>query len=135
MSPSPSVRFSPTPAVVTLTSMVTEGMLDNNIRSGTEPITLEGENLTLGEGDKLYMKLYDDLDERYVEVPSTYVKRNTSAAIDLGDDVNDPIWAWIGENCQPTEEHDRITVKLVSHGGVPSSEPQTVTATAVVQFA
>jgi len=126
---------APDPAVVTLASMVTEGMLDNNIRSGTEPITLEGENLTLGEGDKLYMKLTDDLDERYVEVPSAYVKRNTSAAIDLGDDVNDPIWAWIGENCQPTEEHDRITVKLVSHGGVPSSEPQTVTATAVVQFA
>ena len=126
---------APEPAVVTLASMVTEGMMDNNIHSGSEPITLKGENLTLGEGDKLYMKLTDDLDERYVEVPSAYVKRNTSAAIDLGDDVNDPIWAWIGENCQPTDEHDRITVKLVSHGGVPSSEPQTVTATAVVQFA
>ena len=129
------LRVEDPPATVTLRTMITEGMMDNNIRSGTEPITLEGENLTLGEGDKLYMKLYDDPDESYVEVPSAFVKRNTATAVDLGDDVNDPIWAWIGENCMPTEEHDRITVKLVSHGGVPSSEPQTVTTTAVVQFA
>ena len=123
------------PATVTLRTMKTEGMLDNNIRSGSEPITLEGENLTLGEGDKIYMKLTDDTDGSYVEVPSSFVKRNTAAAIDLGDDVHDPIWAWIGENCMPTEEHDRITVKLVSHGGVPSSEAQVLTATSVVQFA
>ena len=81
------------------------------------------------------MKLTDDTDGSYVEVPSSFVKRNTAAAIDLGDDVHDPIWAWIGENCMPTEEHDRITVKLVSHGGVPSSEAQVLTATSVVQFA
>ena len=123
------------PTTVTLRTMITEGMMDNNIRSGSEPITLEGENLTLGEGDKIYMKLTDDADGSYVEVPSSFVKRNTSAAIDLGDDVHDPIWAWIGENCMPTEVHDRITVKLVSHGGVPSSEAQVLTATSVVQFA
>ena len=129
------LRVEDPPATVTLRTMITEGMMDNNIRSGSEPITLEGENLTLGEGDKIYMKLTDDADESYVEVPSSFVKRNTSAAIDLGDDVHDPIWAWIGENCMPTEEHDRITVKLVSHGGVPSSEAQVLTATSVVQFA
>ena len=128
------LRVEDPPATVTLRTMITEGMMDNNIRSGSEPITLEGENLTLGEGDKIYMKLTDDADESYVEVPSSFVKRNTSAAIDLGDDVHDPIWAWIGENCMPTEEHDRITVKLVSHGGVPSSEAQVLTATSVVQF-
>ena len=99
------LRVEDPPATVTLRTMITEGMLDNNIRSGSEPITLEGENLTLGEGDKIYMKLTDDADESYVEVPSSFVKRNTSAAIDLGDDVHDPIWAWIGENCMPTEEH------------------------------
>ena len=129
------LRVEDPPATVTLRTMITEGMMDNNIRSGSEPITLEGENLTLGEGDKIYMKLTDDTDESYVEVPSSFVKRNTAAAIDLGDDVHDPIWAWIGENCMPTEEHDRLTVKLVSHGGVPSSEAQVLTATSVVQFA
>ena len=126
----------PVPATVTLRTMKTEGMMDANVHYDTNPVTLEGENLTLGEGDRLYMKLYDDTDDRYVEIPSRFVKRNTSAAIDLGADAGDDnIWNWIDQNCQPTEEHDRLTVKLVSHGGVPSSDPQTLTATSVVQFA
>ena len=126
---------APEPATVVLRTAVTEGMMDNNIRSGSEPVTLVGENLTLGEGDTLWAKNYDNGDEDYVEIPLTFVKRNTSTAIDLGDDVNDPFWAWLGEQVEFTEEHDRITFKLVSHGGVPSSEPQVRTCTAVVQFA
>ena len=129
------LRVEDPPATVTLRTAVTEGMMDNNIRSGSEPVTLEGENLTLGEGDTLWAKNYDNGDEDYVEIPLTFVKRNTSAAIDLGDDVNDPFWAWLGEQVEFTEEHDRITFKLVSHGGVPSSEPQVRTCTSVVQFA
>ena len=129
------LRVEDPPATVVLRTAVTEGMMDNNIRSGSEPVTLEGENLTLGEGDTLWAKNYDNGDEDYVEIPLTFVKRNTSAAIDLGDDVNDPFWAWLGEQVEFTEEHDRITFKLVSHGGVPSSEPQVRTCTSVVQFA
>ena len=126
---------APEPATVTLRTAVTEGMMDNNIRLGSEPITLEGENLTLGEGDKLYARNADYSDDDYVEIPSRFVSRNTATAIDLSEDSGDSLWAWLGEEVEFSEEHGRITFKLVSHGGVPSSEPQTVTVTAVVQFA
>ena len=129
------LRVDDPPATVTLRTAVTEGMMDNNIRLGSEPITLEGENLTLGEGDALYAKNADNGDDDYVEIPSRFVSRNTATAIDLSEDSGDSLWAWIGEEVEFSEEHGRITFKLVSHGGVPSSEPQTVTTTAVVQFA
>ena len=125
-----TVKANTMPATVVLRTAVTEGMMDNNIRSGSEPVTLVGENLTLGEGDTLWAKNYDNGDEDYVEIPLTFVKRNTSAAIDLGDDVNDPFWAWLGEQVEFTEEHDRITFKLVSHGGQAGTRAQTTTLTA-----
>ena len=127
-----TVKANTMPATVTLRTAVTEGMMDNNIRFGSEPITLEGGNLTLGEGDAIYVKNHDD--EEFEEVPSHFVKRNTATAIDLGDDVNDPFWAWLGEHVTPSEEHDAIDFKLVSHGGVPSSGPQVLICTSVVQF-
>ena len=41
-------------------------------------------------------------------------------------------WGWFEDFDGFDSEHHGITLKLVSHGGIPSSEPQTVTASAQV---
>ena len=99
------------------------------------PILVFGTGLNMGEGDALYMKRSDLGDEGYHQLPAWAIGENdegTQFILNNGDGGDEQLWEWIGENVALDTEHSGMTLKLVSHGGVPSSAPQTVTANAQV---
>ena len=119
------------PAEVSISRIVTPDIEEQGVSKltiGAVPIKIEGENLTLGEGDALYVKNSGE----YVEIPLSFVNRNTATAIDLEEHETDVIWPWLAEEVG-YESGDSLTFKLVSHGGVPSSEAQVVTHAATLE--
>ena len=123
----------PVPETVTITGIGCDD--DETYVQDGSPILVFGTGLNMGEGDALYMKRSDLDDEGYHQVPAWAIGENdegTQFILNNGDGEDEQLWEWIGENIAFDTEHSGMTLKLVSHGGVPSSEPQTVTASASV---
>ena len=124
----------PGPVTVAITGIDAEGRETGTVVEGS-PIRVHGTGLNMGEGDALYVKRSDLDDEGYHQVPAWAIGENdegTQFIINNGDGEDEQLWEWIGENIAFDTEHSSMTLKLVSHGGVPSSEPQTVTASTSV---
>ena len=125
----------PEPVTVTITGIGCDE--DETYVQDGSPILVFGTGLNMGEGDALYMKRSDLDDEGYHQVPAWAIGENdegTQFIINNGDGEDEQLWEWIGDNIAFDSEHSSMTLKLVSHGGVPSSEAQVLTATSVVQF-
>ena len=123
----------PVPATVTITNVCCDD--DESYVQYDSPILVFGTGLKMGEGDALYMKRSDLGDEGYRQLPAWAIGENdegTQFILNNGDGGDEQLWEWIGENIAFDTEHSGMTLKLVSHGGVPSSAPQTVTANAQV---
>jgi len=123
----------PVPATVTITNVCCDD--DESYVQYGSPILVFGTGLKMGEGDALYMKRSDLGDEGYHQLPAWAIGENdegTQFILNNGDGEDEQLWEWIGENVALDTEHSGMTLKLVSHGGVPSSAPQTVTANAQV---
>ena len=123
----------PVPETVTITNVCCDD--DESYVQYGSPILVFGTGLKMGEGDALYMKRSDLGDEGYHQLPAWAIGENdegTQFILNNGDGGDEQLWEWIGENIAFDTEHSGMTLKLVSHGGVPSSEPQTVTASAPV---
>ena len=123
----------PVPETVTITKVCCDD--DESYVQYGSPILVFGTGLKMGEGDALYMKRSDLGDEGYHQLPAWAIGENdegTQFILNNGDGEDEQLWEWIGENVALDTEHSGMTLKLVSHGGVPSSEPQTVTASASV---
>ena len=124
---------TPVPTTVTITNVCCDD--DESYVQYDSPILVFGTGLKMGEGDALYMKRSDLGDEGYRQLPAWAIGENdegTQFILNNGDGGDEQLWEWIGENIAFDTEHSGMTLKLVSHGGVPSSEPQTVTASAPV---
>ena len=124
---------APVPATVTITNVCCDD--DESYVQYNSPILVLGTGLNMGEGDALYMKRSDLGDEGYHQVPAWAISEladGTRFIVNNGDREDEQLWEWIGENIALDTEHSGMTLKLVSHGGVPSSAPQTVTANAQV---
>ena len=124
---------TPVPTTVTITNVCCDD--DESYVQYGSPILVFGTGLKMGEGDALYMKRSDLGDEGYHQLPAWTIGENdegTQFILNNGDGGDEQLWEWIGENIAFDTEHSGMTLKLVSHGGVPSSEPQTVTASASV---
>ena len=124
---------APVPATVTITKVCCDD--DESYVQYGSPILVFGTGLKMGEGDALYMKRSDLGDEGYHQLPAWAIGENdegTQFILNNGDGEDEQLWEWIGENVALDTEHSGMTLKLVSHGGVPSSAPQTVTANAQV---
>ena len=124
---------TPVPTTVTITNVCCDD--DESYVQYGSPILVFGTGLKMGEGDALYMKRSDLGDEGYHQLPAWAIGENdegTQFILNNGDGGDEQLWEWIGENIAFDTEHSGMTLKLVSHGGVPSSEPQTVTASAPV---
>ena len=124
----------PGPVTVTISGIDAEGRETGTVVENA-PIRVHGTGLNLGEGDALYMKRSDLDDEGYHQVPAWAIGENdegTRFILNNGDEEDEHLWEWIGDNIAFDSEHSSMTLKLVSHGGVPSSEPQTVTASTSV---
>ena len=123
----------PVPETVTITNVCCDD--DESYVQYGSPILVFGTGLKMGEGDALYMKRSDLGDEGYHQLPAWAIGENdegTQFILNNGDGEDEQLWEWIGENIAFDTEHSGMTLKLVSHGGVPSSAPQTVTANAQV---
>ena len=123
----------PEPVTVTITGIGCDE--DETYVQDGSPILVFGTGLNMGEGDALYMKRSDLDDEGYHQLPAWAIGENdegTQFILNNGDGGDEQLWEWIGDNIAFDTEHSGMTLKLVSHGGVPSSEPQTVTASASV---
>ena len=123
----------PVPETVTITNVCCDD--DESYVQYGSPILVFGTGLKMGEGDALYMKRSDLGDEGYHQLPAWTIGENdegTQFILNNGDGGDEQLWEWIGENIAFDTEHSGMTLKLVSHGGVPSSEPQTVTASTSV---
>ena len=123
----------PVPETVTITKVCCDD--DESYVQYGSPILVFGTGLKMGEGDALYMKRSDLGDEGYHQLPAWAIGENdegTQFILNNGDGGDEQLWEWIGENVALDTEHSGMTLKLVSHGGVPSSAPQTVTANAQV---
>ena len=123
----------PVPETVTITNVCCDD--DESYVQYGSPILVFGTGLNMGEGDALYMKRSDLGDEGYHQLPAWAIGENdegTQFILNNGDGEDEQLWEWIGENVALDTEHSGMTLKLVSHGGVPSSAPQTVTANAQV---
>ena len=123
----------PEPVTVTITGIGCDD--DETYVQDGSPILVFGTGLNMGEGDALYMKRSDLDDEGYHQVPAWAIGENdegTQFILNNGDGEDEQLWEWIGENVALDTEHSGMTLKLVSHGGVPASTPQTVTANAQV---
>ncbi len=119
----------PVPETVTITNVCCDD--DESYVQYGSPILVFGTGLKMGEGDALYMKRSDLGDEGYHQLPAWAIGENdegTQFILNNGDGEDEQLWEWIGENVALDTEHSGMTLKLVSHGGVPSSTPQTVTA-------
>ena len=124
---------TPVPTTVTITNVCCDD--DESYVQYGSPILVFGTGLKMGEGDALYMKRSDLGDEGYHQLPAWAIGENdegTQFILNNGDGGDEQLWEWIGENIAFDTEHSGMTLKLVSHGGVPSSAPQTVTANAQV---
>ena len=124
---------TPVPTTVTITNVCCDD--DESYVQYGSPILVFGTGLKMGEGDALYMKRSDLGDEGYHQLPAWAIGENdegTQFILNNGDGGDEQLWEWIGENVALDTEHSGMTLKLVSHGGVPSSAPQTVTANAQV---
>ena len=124
---------TPVPTTVTITKVCCDD--DESYVQYGSPILVFGTGLKMGEGDALYMKRSDLGDEGYHQLPAWAIGENdegTQFILNNGDGEDEQLWEWIGENVAFDTEHSGMTLKLVSHGGVPSSAPQTVTASAPV---
>ena len=124
---------TPVPTTVTITNVCCDD--DESYVQYGSPILVFGTGLKMGEGDALYMKRSDLGDEGYRQLPAWAIGENdegTQFILNNGDGGDEQLWEWIGENVALDTEHSGMTLKLVSHGGVPSSAPQTVTANAQV---
>ena len=124
---------TPVPTTVTITNVCCDD--DESYVQYGSPILVFGTGLKMGEGDALYMKRSDLGDEGYRQLPAWAIGENdegTQFILNNGDGGDEQLWEWIGENIAFDTEHSGMTLKLVSHGGVPSSEPQTVTASTSV---
>ena len=123
----------PVPETVTITNVCCDD--DESYVQYGSPILVFGTGLKMGEGDALYMKRSDLCDEGYHQLPAWAIGENdegTQFILNNGDGEDEQLWEWIGDNVALDTEHSGMTLKLVSHGGVPSSAPQTVTANAQV---
>ena len=127
----------PGPATVTISGIDAEGRETGTVVENA-PIRVHGTGLNMGEGDALYMKRSDLGDDEYHQVPEWAISEaedGTRLVLDDGDTeggAGEYFWGWFEDYGGFDSEHHGITLKLVSHGGVPSSEPQTVTASANV---
>ena len=124
---------TPVPTTVTITKVCCDD--DESYVQYGSPILVFGTGLKMGAGDALYMKRSDLGDEGYHQVPAWAIGENdegTQFILNNGDGEDEHLWEWIGDNIAFDSEHSSMTLKLVSHGGVPSSEPQTVTASTSV---
>ena len=127
----------PGPATVAISGVDSEGSETGTVVERT-PIRVHGTGLGMGEGDALYMKRSDLGDDEYHQIPAwaiTVAADGTQLVLDDGDTeegAGEFFWSWFEDFGGFDAEHHGITLKLVSHGGVPSSEPQTVTANADV---
>ena len=80
-------------------------------------------------------QLPDLSDDEYHRVPAWAISEaedGTRLVLDDGEIEGEYFWGWFEDFGGFDSEHHEITLKLVSHGGIPSSEPQTVTADAQV---
>ena len=127
----------PGPATGAITGIDAEGRETGTVVENA-PIRVHGTGLNMGEGDALYMKRSDLGDDEYHQVPEWAISEaedGTRLVLDDGDTeggAGEYFWGWFEDYGGFDSEHHGITLKLVSHGGVPSSEPQTVTASANV---
>ena len=127
----------PGPVTVAITGIDAAGRETGTVVENA-PIRVHGTGLNMGEGDALYMKRSDLGDDEYHQVPEwaiTEAADGTLLVLDNGDTeegAGEYFWGWFEDYGGFDSEHHGITLKLVSHGGIPSSEPQTVTANADV---
>ncbi|MBP5510491.1 MAG: hypothetical protein J6Z49_06200 [Kiritimatiellae bacterium] len=124
----------PGPARVTISGIDAEGTETGTVRENA-PIRVHGTGLNLGEGDALYMKRSDLGDDEYHQVPAWAISEaedGTRLVLDDGEIEGEYFWGWFEDFGGFDSEHHGITLKLLSHGGDPASEPQTVTANAQV---
>ena len=127
----------PGPATVAISGVDAEGRETGTVVENS-PIRVHGTGLNMGEGDALYMKRSDLSDDEYHRVPAWAITEAADGTQLVLDDGNieegggDYFWGWFEDFGGFDSEHHGITLKLVSHGGIPSSEPQTVTASAPV---